>query len=64
MEFSLTNQTVQNFDGDCSVLFAFSDKSNDDQAIQALIDLNHFKAKVEKNSALILLMVLRSVGLL
>ena len=52
MEFSLTNQTVQNFDGDCSVLFAFSDKSNDDQAIQALIDLNHFKAKVGKKLSL------------
>ncbi|HIG88933.1 MAG TPA: leucyl aminopeptidase, partial [Candidatus Thioglobus sp.] len=52
MDFSLTNQTVQNFDGDCVVLFSFLDKVNDDQFVQSLIDLNHFNAKVGKTLSL------------
>jgi len=44
MEFSLINQSVQHFDGDCAVMFVVDQNSND-SAIQALIEINHFDAK-------------------
>ncbi len=45
MEFSLTNQLMQHFDGDCAVVFAFCDSENKDLNIQAAVELNHFDAK-------------------
>jgi leucyl aminopeptidase len=45
MEFSLSNQLVQHFDGDCSVVFAFDDSNNKDLNIQELVELNNFDAK-------------------
>jgi len=48
MEFSLINRAIQHFDGDATVVFANTDTSFDDQAVQSLIELNHFEAKVGK----------------
>ena len=45
MEFSLIDTTIQQFDGDCVVVFSNSEVANDDSNIQQLIELNHFESK-------------------
>ncbi len=48
MEFSLINQSIQNFDGDSIVMFANIDANIEDPAVQALLELNQFEAKAGK----------------
>ncbi len=45
MEFSLINTTIQQFDGDCVVVFSNSEVANDDSNIQQLIELSNFESK-------------------
>ena len=45
MDFSLINQTIQNFDGDSVVVFSNTDSNSNDAALQELIELNHFEFK-------------------
>ena len=48
MDFSLINQTIQNFDGDSVVVFSNTDSNSNDAALQELIELNHFEFKAGK----------------
>jgi len=48
MDFSLINQTIQNFDGDSVVVFSNTDSNSNDVALQQLIELNHFESKAGK----------------
>ena len=48
MDFSLINQTIQNFDGDSVVVFSNTDSNSNDAALQQLIELNHFEFKAGK----------------
>ena len=45
MEFSLSNQLVSDFDGDCAVVFVFCDEQSEDASIQSLVELYNFDAK-------------------
>jgi len=45
VEFSLINTQIQNFDGDCVVVFSNSEADFADANIQNLIELNHFESK-------------------
>ena len=45
MEFSLIDTKIQNFDGDCVVVFSNSEVAFDDASIQQLIELNNFESK-------------------
>ncbi len=48
MEFSLINETIQNFEGDGVVVFSNADTVFDDENVQKLIELNHFESKPGK----------------
>ncbi|QKQ23695.1 leucyl aminopeptidase [Candidatus Ruthia endofausta] len=48
MEFSLINETIQNFEGDGVVVFSNADTVFDDENVQKLIELNHFESKSGK----------------
>ncbi len=45
MEFSLSNQLVSHFDGDCAVVFVFCDKQSEYESIQSSVELNNFDAE-------------------
>jgi leucyl aminopeptidase len=46
MEFSLINEQIQNFNGDCVVVFLNAETTFNNLAIQQLIELNNFESKV------------------
>jgi leucyl aminopeptidase len=45
MEFSLTQQAVELFEGDCAVVFAFEGESQENSDLSQLLELNQFEAK-------------------
>jgi hypothetical protein len=45
MKFSLINEQIQNFDGDCVVVFLNAKTTFNNVAIQQLIELNNFESK-------------------
>ena len=52
MEFSLTQQVVELFEGDCAVVFAFEGELQKNDDLAQLIELNQFEAKIGKTIAL------------
>jgi leucyl aminopeptidase len=52
MEFSLTQQDVELFEGDCAVAFAFEGESQKNADLEQLLELNLFEAKNGKTIVL------------
>ncbi len=52
MEFSLTQQAVELFEGDCAVVFAFEGESQENSDLSQLLELNQFEAKNGKTIVL------------
>jgi len=52
MEFSLTQQAVELFEGDCAVVFAFEGESQENSDLVQLLELNQFEAKNGKTIVL------------
>ena len=52
MEFSLTQQAVELFEGDCAVIFAFEGESQENSDLAQLLELNQFEAKNSKTIVL------------
>ncbi len=49
MEFSLFNQKIQDFDGDCAVVFLTTEQNSNSVQINEAVSLNHFDAKAGKS---------------
>lgn len=49
MEFSLFNQKIQDFDGDCAVVFLTTEQNSENVQINEAVALNHFDAKAGKS---------------
>ncbi|HIL20838.1 MAG TPA: leucyl aminopeptidase [Candidatus Thioglobus sp.] len=52
MEFSLTQQAVELFEGDCAVVFAFESELQENSDLSQLLELNQFEAKNGKTIVL------------
>ena len=46
MEFSVTHQPIEHYNGDCTIAFVFKDQIHQNNDLQSLLQLNQFEAKV------------------
>ena len=46
MEFSVTHQPIEHYNGDCTIAFIFKDQIHQNNDLQSLLQLNQFEAKV------------------
>jgi len=52
MEFTVTNQSIEQYSGDCCVVFVHQDQPYPNNDLQGLIALNNFDAKIANTLSL------------